>query len=147
MSPNLPPAGIQFQAPWNIDSLIRQQLGTLAYLMPPQTVPAESYRAFADNASIWNSVIAEQVRSEMRVKLESFLLLEWFPRSPGLFHTPRALDARREAMLHIDGRYDRRGTGDHTFVLLPEGKFSMLQGGVGCIRLKPITRQGERPAR
>jgi hypothetical protein len=138
MRPGLPTAGIQFQASWNIGAILGQQLGTLAYLHVPQAAPSEGGRIFVDNASIWQAVLSEHVRAEMSVKLESFLLLEWFPRSPGLFHTPAALEARRDAMAYIDPRYDRRGLGDHTLVLLPEGKFSMLQGGVGCIRLKPI---------
>jgi len=79
----------------------------------------------------------------MGVRLEGFDLLEWFPRAPGLYHTDQALEARREASYYIDPRFERRGRREHTEVFLPEGKSSMLEGGVGCIRLKPIAL-GER---
>jgi hypothetical protein len=42
------------------------------------------------------------------------------------------------ATLYLDDRFPQSGSAKHTSVFLPEGKASMLEGGVGCIRLKPL---------
>lgn len=93
---------------------------------------------FQDNESIWNEIIHNRIRrTDLTIKLNGFSLFEWLPRSPGLFHTPRAEMARDFAINNIvvldneDVVYD------------PYGKISMLEGGVGAIRLKPITMENE----
>jgi hypothetical protein len=89
-------------------------------------------------------------------------LFEWFPRNPGLFHTERAKDSRREAQYHImeidhqvysTYQADADAPPDHaalirsitgaqgparTKIFTPQGKVSMLQGGIGCVQLQPV---------
>jgi hypothetical protein len=111
---------IQFQPQWTLDAMLGQQLGTFAYLLHPETARSENLKTFGDNASVWRAVLSERARAEMAVKLENFFLLEWFPRTPGLYHTEDALRARLEAASYIDPRFARRGKGEHTAVFLPE---------------------------
>ena len=76
--------------------------------------------------------------------------MDWFPRAPGLYYTPGAEWARQEAFRYLHRAMWDAPIRDHahrvlsprhldyTAVFTPMGKSSMLQGGVGCIRLKPI---------
>ena len=94
--------------------------------------PATRDRRFVTNNELWEAILFERVRAPMHVVLDSFFLFEWMPRSPGLFHTPEAVRARREAanhVMHVDAGM---------VVYSPRGKQSMLDGGLGCLRLKPI---------
>src|SRR5262249_11813927 len=86
--------------------------------------------------------------------LERFQIMDWFPRAPGLYHTDRGAFARDEALRYqhpvlsnapIHAASPRVGPigRDHTIVFTPEGKFSMLQGGVASVRLKPIRIEGK----
>jgi hypothetical protein len=97
------------------------------------------------------------VNEGMEVVLKCFQLMDWFPRTPGLYYTPNAAWAREEAFKHLHpGQWDSpirdhagqktrwRGARDYTVVFKPFGKQSMLEGGVGSIRLKPI-RMFEEP--
>jgi hypothetical protein len=89
-------------------------------------------------------------------------VFEWVPRNPGLYHTNEAAFARDEARHHVreldqnaiakyfgkDGAppdaatafrsaTSRIGTA-RKLVYTPQGKISMLRGGVGCVRFKPL---------
>lgn len=84
------------------------------------------------NNELWEAILLERVRAPMRVVLDSFFLFEWMPRSPGLFYTPDAVRARREAARYI------MKVDEGMVVYSPKGKQSMLDGGLGCLRLKPV---------
>ena len=98
----------------------------------------------------WQSVLEQRLTAGMTVTLDRFHLLDWFPRAPGLYHTRDARSAREEAIARYRHRgfkgakssLQAEGRDDYTVILTPEGKLSMLQGGVGCIRLKPLTIAG-----
>ena len=100
-------------------------------------------RTFETNEAIWHALISERLRGHMAVTLRGFHVFEWFPRAPGLYHTEKARSARQSARDFFDPRFSSRGSGEHTAVFLPEGKLSMLEGGVGCVRLKPLERDGQ----
>ncbi|MEV0821177.1 hypothetical protein [Nonomuraea rubra] len=110
-------------------------------------VPAS--REFLSNEDFWESVFAEKLRSRYRVRLQDFFLLEWFPRSPGLYHTPDAEWSRRTARAHfftLPGdeleRY-RSSEPESPQVYTLDGKTRMLRGGYGCIRLRDrLTEDG-----
>lgn len=89
-------------------------------------------KSFTSNNGIWEAIIHEQIRVEMNIILDSFFLFEWFPRSPGLYFTTIGRMAREDARHRIT-RIE-----DDYIVYDPHGKFSMLQGGLGNVRLKPI---------
>jgi hypothetical protein len=105
-------------------------------------------RDFLSNESFWSAAGAELLRPGYRVKLMRFDVLEWFPRSPGLFHTRRAADLRRWALEkgRIDARDSELAIGvaarppsvDSPNVIHSlDGKYAMLEGGYGCVRLRP----------
>ena len=74
----------------------------------------------------------------MAVTLEQFHVLDWFPRAPGLYHTDsarwvrdEALNYREPKLEHKEGvRREPSAAADYTVVLKPQGKMSMLEGGV-----------------
>jgi transcriptional regulator with XRE-family HTH domain len=117
---------------------------------------------FDSNESFWKKILDEEIRANALVLLENFFLYEWFPRSPGLFHTKRGHDARVEAerqrrwqtgarrsdrsksdVLDEPPRYGS-SSGQDRSAEWPYGptyslseKIKMLEGGYGCIRLLP----------
>ena len=120
-------------------SVLNHQLQTANYLLPPKQpeppvlVPD---RPIVSNNQFWELILRERLWYGMTVKLESFFLFEWFPRSPGLYYTGPARSARIEARKRVTMK-------DGIVAYDPYGKASMLDGGVGAIRLRPITVLGE----
>jgi hypothetical protein len=90
---------------------------------------------------MWADVLSERIRARRTVVVRDVLLSEWFPRSPGLFHTPDAAARREEARHHLmmltDDQRERYARSDppgpDVFDLY--GKYQMLAGGIGCVRL------------
>lgn len=110
------------------------------YLIPfisPQSTSKQSTkgqdRTFHSNNELWEAIRYERFRrTDINMILDSFFLFEWFPRSPGLYHQPEARRARDDAMRRV------MGIEEGVLVFDPYGKRSMLEGGVGNIRLQPI---------
>ncbi len=91
-------------------------------------------------SEIWNTIIQNPVkvkRTDKVYSLKNFFLFDWFSRSPGLYFTERAEFARNEAQSRIINIEDGFTIYD------PHGKLSMLDGGIGNIRLKPINLSDE----
>src|SRR5260370_3086333 len=133
----------------DVRGLLNTHVGTANYLLPPlQQTQALPDVAFRSNESIWQAILPTQERlhANVTVRLDSFFLFEWFPRSPGLFHTVDGRQAREVAenfrqrvpvsrflpahKLRQDGDKGR----DHEFLEIfdPYGKISMLKRGIGC---------------
>ena len=94
--------------------------------------PAKTRCVFTHNNEFWERVFLRQLNPPLAVTLDSFFIFSWLPRAAGLHYTPQAIEARRFAQGHIvdiDGKH---------VVYDPYGKQSMLDGGVGCIRLRPF---------
>lgn len=89
------------------------------------------------NAEAWQLFIAEQLFDTRRVTLEHFHLFEWFPLSPGLFHTAEAFQMRQLAE-----RYKELASDGKTY-FNPVGKANMIKGGIGAVRLRPREIAGE----
>ena len=136
------------------DSILSAHLGTTDYLLG--SVPIHSahtaQRRYTRNHDVWSDIIGQQISAGTEITLERFQVMDWFPRSPGLFYTPNAEWARNEAFQHLHGGFaesptrdhaTERGQHDYTVVFTPEGKLSMLQGGIGAVRLKPVQIFGE----
>ena len=141
------------------DSILAAHLGTTDYLLAPHE-HNESKRSrrpsYERNEDVWRAILGQRTTAGMGMVLKHFHLLDWFPRSPGLYYTPGAEWARDEAFRHLlHGFGDspirdhahrtgkRRLVRDYTVVFTPAGKSSMLQGGIGSVRLKPIHVFGE----
>lgn len=121
--------------------LIDNQLSYINYRIPP-VVPSEVNRAFDRHynreENIWSDVISRKTRFEHYVHLEGFYIFEWLSRSPGLYFTDDGRRARDEAEHEV---YSRE---NGIITYNPHGKYSMLQGGYGSIKLKPVTlRDGD----
>lgn len=148
------------------DVILPQTIGR-SLAMRPEEGRRGRDRHYHDGRDFWADVLNEKLGAERNVTLERARLFEWFPRNPGLFHTPQAKMARAEAERHIrhieERAYDAfRNEADappdhaglirsvtagegptRTQIFTPQGKLSMLQGGIGCIRLQPAIFDGQ----
>lgn len=144
-----------------IDEIIVPQTVGRSLVMKPEARPQGRDRKYFRSEDFWKDVLNEKLGAERLVVLDHMRLFEWFPRNPGLFHTGKARLARTHAEDHIrhmeerdyeafrsnaDAPPDhasliRTVTGDQgptrTQIFTPQGKVSMLQGGIGCVRLQP----------
>jgi hypothetical protein len=127
--------------PWDIAHVVDTQVGTANYLQPALFLPPAEDREYRDNRSLWQAVLTERLRCNVTLKLGGFWLFEWFPRSPGLFHTTQGTFSREYALRtaqrvkvpRISGGQQRQDI----LAFAPREKASMLQGGIGCVRLRP----------
>lgn len=121
---------------YNFNPILYTQISTSAYLLAEKDAIKAKQKndlPFISNNNVWEQVILNNVRgSNTKLILHSFFLFEWFPRSPGLFHTEEGFRARQEAKNRIIS------SKDGFIVYDPLGKLSMLEGGFGNIRLKAI---------
>ena len=132
------------------NSILGAHLGTTDYrLTSAHETPSSLLKPpYKNNEGVWRALVRNEVTAGMEITLKDFMVFDWFPRSPGLYHTPRAASAREDAFYHLHPTFespirDHAGLlsprrADHTVVFTPEGKKSMLEGGIGAIRLKPI---------
>jgi len=143
------------------DELIFPHTLPRSFYVYPEVREATVDGSYSSNAVFWEDVLDERISAEVTVTLLGFNLFEWIPRNPGLFHTPDATYARNAASRFIrEIEYEKRqryvasadALPDHaefrrltaavgtarTLIYTPDGKISMLQGGVGCIRLQPV---------
>ena len=145
--------------------LIASQLAVADLTVRPASPPPAPDRAYRTSESLWAEMLAGGLWASAVVRLEDFLLSEWLPLRPGLFHTAEAsihreyaqrftlagagadaeaLDVfEREVGRRIPSKTVQRLRRDVVHVYLPEGKVSMLKGGVGCIRLKDKRVDGD----
>lgn len=148
--------------PWNVEDLLHPHTLGRAFYMRPARRPGGGDREYFANELFWRDVLEERLGAERNVQLRSFRVFDWLPRNPGLYHTDEAQRARDAAQQHVrdinpqaysdylsaDGAPPDAATGfraatsgagaARTIIYTPQGKLSMLRGGVGCIRLKPI---------
>ncbi|MEV4347418.1 hypothetical protein AB0J83_23425 [Actinoplanes sp. NPDC049596] len=128
---------------------IEAQLSTGNFVLPPVALPAGDHRHFPTTMQFWQSLLSEEARASHTVTLENVLLSEWFPRSPGLFHTEEAERWREYAAPHLlrltteqQAAYDATLPPNPTVFDL-HGKIEMLRGGIGCVRLnRKLTSEG-----
>lgn len=122
--------------------LIVSQLETSAYNVPGKTKEkleesTSPDQVFYSNNAIWEQVKHRTVRYNSYIKLEDFCLFEWIPRSPGLYFTDKAEQARKYALNNIEK------IENDLIIFNPDGKGSMLDGGIGNFRLTPIELNGD----
>lgn len=151
---------LQRQDEFNVGDILNPHFGNLSYLLQPlpgETAQTSSYKSYSDNESLWRDVQSGILTGYSPILLKSFDLFQWIPRSPGLYYTESAKYSRNEAMGHLDrnfeaapircidhawelneGEVGERQDWDYTLVFAPKGKQSMLDGGIGCVRLKPV---------
>lgn len=110
---------------------------------------------YTSTARFWNDVFAQNVRVGQRVTLDTFWLSEWPPLRPGLYHTKRA-DEKRGIARSLSSERGQSNLAEYVssqrvnqlrrvfptldvVVVGPSGKASMIDGGVGSVRLGPKT--------
>jgi hypothetical protein len=96
-----------------------------------------AYRA-TDNADLWGRFLDEELYDTRRLTLEQFHLFEWYPLSPGRFHTDQGQQLRTKVYQALARRAD--GT---VGALHPAAKGELLAGGFGAVRLRPRSLDGE----
>jgi hypothetical protein len=86
----------------------------------------------SSDREFWQKMISEHSRPLSRILLEgNFQVVDWFPRSPGLFHT-------KEAEIHRSLANEYLRTINSILHYEPGGKANMIQGGIGSVRFKTI---------
>lgn len=148
---------------WLLGDLVGPHTLGRSFYMRPGKRPTAADRSYSNNEAFWSDVLSDRLGAERTVRFFSFNLFEWIPRNPGLFHTFEAEAARGQAQHYVremarqsyedylgaDGAppdnatsfrnlTTAAGSSERTLVYTPEGKISMLRGGLGCIRLKPL---------
>ena len=145
--------------------LIASQLAVADLTIRPASPPPAPDRTYYTSESLWADILGQRLWVTAVVRLEDFWLSEWLPLRPGLFHTNEASMHRRYAQRftlagagadeqaveaferevghRIPSETLRRLRRDVVHVYLPEGKVSMLKGGVGCVRLKNKRVEGD----
>jgi hypothetical protein len=145
-----------------VEEFVLPQVIGRSLLMAPNKGDGRRDVTYHSAEEFWCDVLDERLIAERIVILEAMRVFEWFPRNPGLFHTDRGRSAREEAQHHIlsiDAQQFRNYVSsadappDHASLIksitqlydatraqifTPRGKMSMLQGGVGCVRYKPV---------
>jgi hypothetical protein len=91
---------------------------------------------FTSNRDYWKAVLLQPSMTFRNVMLENFQIVDWFPRSPGLYHTANAALLRSTA-------FENANTANGVTIFSPHGKNQMVRGGIGSIRLSPHTLNGD----
>jgi len=126
------------EMPGSLEQMVDAQTSLVHYPMVNHftTSDADTQLRTSSNRETWELFVQEQMYDTRRVTLEHFHLFEWFPLSPGRFHTQEAAQNRemaRQSLVRAQGQ---------TF-FSPYGKADMIRGGVGTVRLKPRMIAGE----
>jgi hypothetical protein len=111
---------------------VKQQLRLANYRALPEHLPTIPDAEEINNNSLWERVMFGNAHAEQVLRLNSFFLFEWLPRAPGQYFAPEARNARHAAYSKVLAYEDGMA------VLHPAAKTSLIQAGVGSVRLKPI---------
>jgi hypothetical protein len=105
---------------WVMQEAILQFLMNANLKAHPLPSTQEADVAVSSNQEFWDLVTARQRRIGLKwIKLDGFSLLDWFPRSPGLYYTNDARKARYEARNYLTMQ-------DDCLVYEPRGKVHMI---------------------
>jgi hypothetical protein len=107
-----------------LEEALRAALYGKAFASEPQI--EELDKTYINNRSFWKDAMSSQHFPSSYVMLKGFHLTEWLPFAPGRYFTPAAEEMR--------GFAERFVSSDRT-EYTPDGKNSMVRGGIGCIRL------------
>src|SRR5262245_34969318 len=111
----------------DIVSVLTDALNSVFYTQPWFTQgPTSPDRSYRDNKGFWKDALANRHFPSAYVHLQDFYLTEWLPFAPGRYFTPEAAHEREKAAGRVSESRDE---------YLPEGKYSMVRGGIGTIRL------------
>jgi hypothetical protein len=124
---------LQRSNPWIMEDVIGQQTDLAYYPMVNHfsTPDTDLTAKVQSNEEVWNQYFDGDLYDTRRLTLEHFHLFEWFPLSPGKYHTQEAEHLRRDAKHALQKGPDGQSYFD------PYGKANMIRGGFGSVRLRP----------
>lgn len=99
--------------------------------VPRPTTPDKTYM---ENKSYWRDALSDKHFPGTVIVLEDFHLMEWLPFAPGRYYSENARYERRNATRQLSPSRNE---------YLPDGKRSMVRGGIGAIRLAEKIIGGE----
>jgi len=125
------------------EQLILDHIAT-SYLSLARTADRSDGRdkIFIAEEDFWGSARRDELRGSNRITLRRFCVTEWIPTSPGEFHSHAGAISRQSAedqLLELDvadQRFLQDTASPDVAVYTPTGKYSMLDGGLGCVRLQ-----------
>jgi hypothetical protein len=81
---------------------------------------------YESNELFWKDIISNKQFEGNPIELKNFNIIEWLPLSPGIYFLPESKEKRRDAksLYYENNEY------------IPLGKFEMILGGMGSLRLK-----------
>ena len=118
----------------HVQSYMVEHLSNINLILQPNEAEASTQDdlTFLSDSDFWKTFLNTQHLSSMRwVKLIGFQISDWFPRTPGLYHTKAAGSYRASNNIYL------RNVDEAQFYT-PAGKSRLLKGGIGTIRFKPI---------
>ena len=104
-----------------------------SHVRPRVSPQVSADRVYRENESFWRDALSGRHFPGVYITLDEFTLIEWLPLAPGRYYTPGAEHERERASRAIS-----RSRSEY----LPEGKASMVRGGIGAIRLAEKTVRG-----
>ena len=76
---------------WRSNSVLSAHFGTTDYLLGVQeSKQIGDIQYYQNNEMIWYDILGGKVTAGFEICLEKFLILDWFPRAPGLYYTHEA---------------------------------------------------------
>jgi len=80
--------------------LLNSQVSVAGVMRPGADPAPGGDRSYGGNDTLWADVLIESIGAATVLTLRDTYLFEWFPRSPGLFHTSIGAESREEALHH-----------------------------------------------
>lgn len=114
-----------------IRAFILNHLSSVNLLVAAESLQQAADRTFRSNAEFWQAVLSADAPPLSWIELPSYQVCDWFPRSPGLFHTREAQWQRELAQRHLVNE-------NGVLHYLPHGKSDMIAGGIGSVRFQPL---------
>jgi hypothetical protein len=68
----------------------------------PQPLSSTNSHLFDTDTDFWRDALNRVLRPGDNITLQHFAILEWFPRVPGLYHTPKSYRNRPQALQFVD---------------------------------------------
>jgi len=102
-------------------------------------------KTYQHNSDFWIEALNSRLNPGQIIKLDNFLILEWIPSSPGLYHTMPAISERTQAKRRHYRNIAKQGNTEidpELIELRPGDKRSMVNGGIGSLRLGPKQMDG-----
>jgi hypothetical protein len=72
---------------------------------------------FSRDGDFWSAVLKRSLLPGRSIQLTGFHVLEWFPRTPGLYHLPKSKLQRATALEFVDSILSKELDEDHRYTI------------------------------